>query len=76
MSQGKVLAVLLIAAAATSVSAQPRTPMPNCCSATCRSALHAVGDNVVWNADQDRRIAGVALLRGPAPAVSRTEEHQ
>ncbi len=40
--------------------------------------LYAVDDNVVWNADEDRRIGTVAQLRGDAhaPAVPVKDEHQ
>jgi hypothetical protein len=41
-----------------------------------RCWLYAVDDNVVWNADEARRIAGVAQLRGAASAVSPKDEHQ
>ena len=41
-----------------------------------RCWLYAVDDNVVWNADESRRISSVAQLRGTVPAVAPKDEHQ
>lgn len=41
-----------------------------------RCWLYAVDDNVVWNADEGRRISSVAQLRGLAAPVAPKDEHQ
>ena len=41
-----------------------------------RCWLYAVDDNVVWNADESRRISSVAQLRGLAAPVAPKDEHQ
>ena len=41
-----------------------------------RCWLYAVDDNVVWNADESRRIGSVAQLRGMAGPVAPKDEHQ